>query len=94
MKSCIRRWSAWSTGPTMGGMRPRDPNPGEIWDKVVASLQLLLRADGLVAHLDNLQELHQVLQRRIDRLSEGLSFPIGDFTSVLVHADNRRKRVP
>jgi len=66
----------------------REPNPGEVWDKVILSLQLLLRAEGLVAHLDNLQELNSVLQRRIDRVSEGLSFPIGDFSSVLVHADN------
>jgi predicted acylesterase/phospholipase RssA len=65
----------------------KEPNPGEIWDRVVTSLQLLLRSEGLVAHLDNLQELNQVLQRRIDRLSEGLSFPIGNFSSVLVHAD-------
>jgi patatin-related protein len=66
----------------------REPNPGEIWDKVIVSLQLLLRSEGLVAHLDNLQELNQVLQRRIDRVSEGLSFAINDFSSVLVHADN------
>src|SRR5688572_10353918 len=66
----------------------REPNPGEMWDKVVASLQLLVRAEGLAAHLEYLQELNQVLQRRIDRISEGLSFPIGDFSSVLVHADN------
>jgi patatin-related protein len=66
----------------------REPNPGEIWDKVIVSLQLLLRADGLVAHLENLQELNQVLHRRIDRVSEGLSFSIGDFSSVLVHADS------
>src|SRR4030095_5718025 len=65
----------------------REPNPGEIWDRVIISFQLLLKAEGLVANLDNLQELNQVLQRRIDRLSEGLSFPISDFSSVLVHAD-------
>jgi hypothetical protein len=66
----------------------REPNPGEIWDRVIVSLQLLLRSEGLVANLDNLQELHQALQRRIDRVSEGLSFPISEFSSVLVHADN------
>ena len=65
-----------------------EPNPGDIWDRVVASLQLLLRSDGLVAHLDNLQALNQVLRNRIERLSEGVSFPIGNFSSVLVHADN------
>jgi len=66
----------------------REPNPAETWDKVIVSLQLLLRAEGLVPQLDNLQELNQALHRRIDRVSEGLSFAIGDFSSVLVHADN------
>ena len=66
----------------------REPNPGEVWDRVIVSLQLLLRSEGLVAHLDNLQELNQALQRRIDRVSEGVSFSITEFSSVLVHADD------
>ena len=66
----------------------KEPNPAETWDKVVASLQLLLRSEGLVAYLDDLKVLNQTLSRRIERLSEGLSFPIGNFSSVLVHADN------
>ena len=66
----------------------RETNPGDVWDKVVVSLRLLLRAEGLTPHVDNLQELNRTLHQRIDRLKEGVSFPIGDFTSILVHTDN------
>ncbi len=66
----------------------KETNPGDIWDKVVASQRLLLRAEGLAPHLDNLQELNRILHQRIDRLKEGVSFPIGDFKSILVHSDS------
>ena len=66
----------------------KETNPGDIWDKVVASQRLLLRAEGLAPHLDNLQELNRILHQRIDRLKDGVSFPIGDFKSILVHSDD------
>ena len=53
----------------------KETNPGDIWDKVVASQRLLLRAEGLVPHIDNLQELNRILHQRIDRLKEGVHSP-------------------
>jgi hypothetical protein len=66
----------------------KETNPGDTWDKVVASLRLLLHSEGLVAHLEDLQTLNRTLHQRIDRLKEGLSFAMQDSVSVLVQSDN------
>ena len=65
----------------------KETNPAEIWDKVFFSLQQLMRADGLIPSLENLKNLNSALQRRIDRLNDGLLLPMADFTSILVDAD-------
>jgi predicted acylesterase/phospholipase RssA len=65
----------------------RQIDPSEVWNRVSASLQQLLRADGLTPHLENLNELNRVLRLRTEQ-SKTLFIGVPNFRSILIEADN------
>jgi predicted acylesterase/phospholipase RssA len=61
-------------------------DPSVIWSRVLASMRLLLHADGLRQNLPDLRALNGVLRRRIDQCKASI-FDVPNFETILLAAD-------